>query len=40
MIFKIDRKERNAFEKYCSIMDLDVRFFTMETNNGKCLWVL
>ena len=33
MIIKIDRKERDNFEKACAHYSLDVKFFTMETNN-------
>ena len=33
MIIKVDKKERDNFEKACAHYSLDVKFFTMETNN-------
>jgi len=33
MIIKVDKKERDNFEKACAHYSLDVKFFTMETNH-------
>jgi hypothetical protein len=32
MIFKIDKKEKDAFEKAAAQFSLDIKFFTMESN--------